>query len=639
MPRYYPLNAYYPLIEMLVSCFNAILFALLTWFCFQDYRKRRTLWGGRLFILTVASLAVLFLAHFGNEIVTDLLKRRSVLFDVLEIAAKYLIPSMAFHVFYRNGRDNLTRHGMWRAAVALVYLMSGILGGAAINAAAIGYGGGWPGWDVADVFFKITMISGATGCCLVLWFTRRSNSGSLNRNQRLWLAFVCGTWILVFLFGSAVSRELGNILEKIVPLCFIFVLTYYVERFAFLDVLIKKGAFIFAALALLTLYFVVLPPLLVRLHFVTWIGTIVWALTAWPIVLLAPWGHRKLSAWLDRLWLGRRYSPAEATRHFLSGLQGIIGEGELAREAESHLRAIFRSEAQVRLSTCGQPIQELREHLMVAPILLKGATVGEMRVSSREKNIRFLSEDMVLLASLAEGFAFLLENLRLRERRLEQEKREQELLLRANRSELKALRAQINPHFLFNALNTIAGLIPRHPDRAEQTIEELAEVFRYTLRRSEREWVRLGEELEVVRSYLHIEQTRFGQGMQFRIEAGPDLEDLRVPAMVIQTLVENAVKHGITSVADSGLVEVQVKAADGRLQIEVRDNGPGFAASRTPASQSDQGAFGLRNVEERLKLYFGTAACLHIGRDDACGITQVRIDMPLTAQMAGVVDS
>src|SRR5262249_46906791 len=135
---------------------------------------------------------------------------------------------------------------------------------------------------------------------------------------------------------------------------------------------------------------------------------------------------------------------------------------------------------------------------------------AEISLRSDESRKRFLSEDLALLASLAESLAFLLENLRLRDKRLEQEKRVEELELSANRLELKALRAQVNPHFLFNALNTIAGLIPRFPARAQQTIEQLAEVFRFTLRRMDREWVRLEEEMEAVRAYLDVEQARFG---------------------------------------------------------------------------------------------------------------------------------
>ena len=110
----------------------------------------------------------------------------------------------------------------------------------------------------------------------------------------------------------------------------------------------------------------------------------------------------------------------------------------------------------------------------------------------RSNRAPYMSEDRKLIVYLASGFGMFVDYFRLQTKRQQQERREQELMLHASQSELKALRAQINPHFLFNALNSIAGLIHRSPGLAEQTVEQLAEVFRYTLKRSETEWARLG---------------------------------------------------------------------------------------------------------------------------------------------------
>jgi LytS/YehU family sensor histidine kinase len=251
-----------------------------------------------------------------------------------------------------------------------------------------------------------------------------------------------------------------------------------------------------------------------------------------------------------------------------------------------------------------------------------------MIVRRRPHNLRFLSEDATLLASLAEVFSFLLENLRLREKRLAQEQREGELILNAHRSELKALRAQINPHFLFNALNTIAGLIPRNPERAERTIEQLAEVFRYTLRRSDREWVRLDDELAAVRAYLDIEQTRFPERLRVVVNTSEGARNWRIPAMTVQTLVENAVKHGVAKIAGPALVEIQAEVAGCRLRIEVRDNGPGFSLTAGSAACGKVAGYGLRNVRERLAGHFGGHASLEIEREAARGLTVVRMEMP-----------
>jgi signal transduction histidine kinase len=423
------------------------------------------------------------------------------------------------------------------------------------------------------------------------------------------------------------TRSLVFLLPKdLCPLIFVFIVTYYVERLAFFDVLIKKGVMAFISISLLSVYFTWVTPWMERFR----LSIAIWALSAWPIVLLNPWLNRRLSAWIDRLWLGRRFTPIEASEHFLDGLQGAIGEPELAGLAQQRLRTIFRSEAEVVLHPARQPAgADTGEH-MQAPIRLGGEQVGFIRVRARAHNRRFLSEDLALLASLAEVFSFLLENLRLREKRLEHEKRERELVLNANRSELKALRAQVNPHFLFNALNTIASLIPRHPDRAEKTIEQLAEVFRYTLRRSDREWVTLDEELEAVRAYLDVEQERFGDRLVVRLQCTEEARGARIPAMLVQTLVENAVKHGAGAIRTQAVVEIEASASASGISISVRDNGPGFSAAAMPTLPPSDGGFGLRNTRERLQGHFGAAAGLHIERDSARGMTVVALRLPRT---------
>jgi LytS/YehU family sensor histidine kinase len=240
-------------------------------------------------------------------------------------------------------------------------------------------------------------------------------------------------------------------------------------------------------------------------------------------------------------------------------------------------------------------------------------------MAARSNGIPYLSDDHRLLQSLARTLSVVLENVRFREQRRQQDEREQQLRLLAGRAELKALRAQINPHFLFNALNAIAGLIPGQPELADETVEQLAEVFRYTLRKSEKEWVRLDEEVEFVTAYLRVEKARFGDRLETEFQVEPAAGAMSIPAMTIQPLVENAIKHGVSAVEGRGRVGLRVALEGKWLAVEVTDNGPGFPAGVTLGH-------GLHNVMERLNGYYGDSAQLqwHCGE----GGTKVWLRIP-----------
>jgi len=614
----------YPWLDLLLCSFNAITFTLLACLWLRDYWKRRSHWGGYLYLCVTAAFAVLFCSNIASYLSLGMFYRPVPFLGYFQVAANALIPPLVFHFFYRNERGSLSGHWMWRISVLAVYALGLLFAALAILPA--GPQGDLLGDKNALMAYRGMMIAGALGCGIVLLASGRYGADRFAGNRRRILLLLCGAWMLTYLFAP--KGGWGAIVAQTLPLCFGFVITYYVERPTFFDVLIKKGAFTLCSVIFLTGYLLLLAPFLLRLRGGTPTAVLGWALLILPIVLLAPWVYRVLSVWLDRLLLGRRFLPAEAGKYFLTGLQDAITETDLAEHAERLLSDIFQSEARVLLddeaSTSGECMQEA--------ILLRGERIGLISIQPRTHGPRFLSEDVTLLSSLAETYSFLLDNLRLREERLRRERREQSLLLEANRSELRALRAQINPHFMFNALNTIAGLIPRRPDRAERTIEQLAEVFRYTLSRSEREWVPLDEELEAVRAYLQIERTRFGDRLEFTIHAGDDAAKVRIPAMIVQTLVENAVKHGVSAIRTPGRIEVDVETSQSRLWIEVRDNGPGFEESAARAFHRPGDGHGLRNIRERLRGYFGDGARLDARRDQALGMTVVSVEMPRTAQ-------
>jgi LytS/YehU family sensor histidine kinase len=138
-----------------------------------------------------------------------------------------------------------------------------------------------------------------------------------------------------------------------------------------------------------------------------------------------------------------------------------------------------------------------------------------------------------------------------------------------------------------------------------------------------------------VRAYLDVEQARFGERLQFRIVAGPEAGSVRIPAMMLQTLVENAVKHGVSALSTAGIIDVHARVHKGRMQIEVRDSGPGFDEDVTGGQ--DQCGFGLRNIRERLQGYYGQEAWLRTGRDGTRNMTLVQLEMPCAQVIAETV--
>jgi sensor histidine kinase YesM len=168
-------------------------------------------------------------------------------------------------------------------------------------------------------------------------------------------------------------------------------------------------------------------------------------------------------------------------------------------------------------------------------------------------------------------------------------------------AELKALKAQINPHFLFNTLNTVASLTHSNPMRAEATIERLAEMFRYILVSSERGLVSLEEELTFVDGYLEIEQARFGERLKVHREIDGEAMNVPVPSLILQPLVENAVRHGQSENGDVTLM-LRVDVHDDVLLIDIADEGPGMP----PGFKMEEGmGIGFRNVDERLRKTYG----------------------------------
>lgn len=233
-------------------------------------------------------------------------------------------------------------------------------------------------------------------------------------------------------------------------------------------------------------------------------------------------------------------------------------------------------------------------------------------VGRRSGGQPYLSEDLDLLARIEAQISERLEQFR-----------ELELRRLVSQSELRALQAQIHPHFLFNAFNTLYGIIPKEAAGARRTVLNLADIFRYFLR-TERHTIALEDEMQIVRAYLEIESLRIGPKLRIEIDVDSAARRASIPVLSVQPLVENAVKHGIAPQSQGGTVRVVARIEQGRLAVRVADSGPGFGQAQ---NQGGAGV-GLDNVRQRLRLCYGPEGILEMERVGA--ETIVGFHAPLT---------
>jgi signal transduction histidine kinase len=180
-------------------------------------------------------------------------------------------------------------------------------------------------------------------------------------------------------------------------------------------------------------------------------------------------------------------------------------------------------------------------------------------------------------------------------------------------AELRALKAQVNPHFIFNSLNSVRALIDEDPARARQSVTQLANLLRYSLQSGQLETVPFEDELRVVNDYLALEQVRHEERLRVRLDIAPDTLALPVPPMLLQTLVENAVKYGISARPEGGEIAIIARRESESLRLRVTN--PGELATADARSRVSSTGVGLRNAAERLRLLFGESASLRLRAD------------------------
>ncbi|MEO8098889.1 MAG: histidine kinase [Acidobacteriota bacterium] len=230
----------------------------------------------------------------------------------------------------------------------------------------------------------------------------------------------------------------------------------------------------------------------------------------------------------------------------------------------------------------------------VLPLRVSSGKTRYIVFGRRTGGRRYLSED---LAVLHQASAVIAEQLDLHH--------ESEMRRLVSQAELRALQSQIHPHFLFNALNALYGIIPREARGARETVLNLADIFRYFLE-TRKTMVPLSEELHIVRAYLDVEQLRLGDKLHTEIDVTPEAMNIAIPILSLQPLVENAVKHAIAPLAAGGAVTLRARVTeDHSLAVSIADTGRGFEST-------GRRGVGLENVERRLELCYGPGARLNI---------------------------
>jgi two-component system LytT family sensor kinase len=409
-------------------------------------------------------------------------------------------------------------------------------------------------------------------------------------------------------------------------------------RFAFADLFLKRAlSLMLVSLTAFGLYVFVGVPLL-SLHEeharndvqATGIMLALWVATA----LAYPKLHQ-FAVWLVDKVVLRRANYDELRREIAEHIEQTESIDEIPGEICRRLS--------VALTAQSASWEETRERAGAGSAVKATAFYAELFIPAVEKPYykiilqnflggrNLLSDEVEMLESVALIAARRIDALRVTRQRHEQEMREQEFSKLATEARLTSLRSQINPHFLFNALTTIGYLIQTAPDKAFQTLMRLTRLLRSLLSSTE-EFCALGDEIKLIQAYLEIEQARFEERLEVEIDVAKDLEKIRVPSLILQPLVENAIKHGISKMARGGRVRISARLENSgpevALVLSVEDTGAGVDENELNRKRGER--IGLNNIEQRLKSYYGLKASLQLQSEPGTGTT-AKIALPVAA--------
>ena len=568
-------------------------------------------------VWNLGSLAALGFIEHKTSLVWTLL-------NALMYSALGFLPAVVVHSLLRI-RDASLPNAASLALLGLAYALS-------LTASALHFHQAWAEHsEVSHWALHILTFGFSTLIAGLLWLK------SLRQGWRqvIWIAAL--SWFAVS--AQHLSHHSGEnyswwieIIGHHASLPLAFVILYQDYRFALADLFLKR------ALVLLLLvgcafgvYSLALTPLTARKLSVESNPSVVLILVATWIgaAFLYPQLRRGVSWFVDSIILRRsnfdslrdelakRIAEHESAETLLDDLCQQLKVALTSREIRwqelsgesSQQHPLLAVHAKPLLALPGRPSRAFPARSQtIATVLIPTVDAPQFQLEIGELawGRRLFSADTDFLETVATMAARRIDALRVIHERCLRDLREEEMHKLATEAELRALRAQINPHFLFNALTTIGYLIQASPDQALDTLMRLTALLRGMLRRSDGEFISLGEEMELVEAYLDIERARFEDRLRVSIDVPDSLREVRVPALVIQPLVENAIKHGISPLSAGGEVIIQARLVGDLLQVCVRDTGAGSSAEHL--RQGRARGFGLNSIEERLDKHFGSAA-------------------------------
>lgn len=475
-------------------------------------------------------------------------------------------------------------------------------------------------WYPTASFF-VALVIGAVA--LVLYVAKRPPAGASRTTPRWFVpaaflfAAIHTSAILLSMLFPDMPADLMTAMTLIgrhwtIPWAVLIAVSLAQAHFA--DLVLKRSLWLLASVTLATL--------ISRFVFDATSGLrlLVMTLVTAALILLAPPLLRALEALVDKIIL-KRPDYASASRALDISFRRATDADQLIAAALESIRTTLSVDARW---------EEASKLSAQAPLASVNVTCRDrpahrLEIAATHQARTLMQQELAFLNSVGTQLEHRLDALHFEQEQRALHLREERLKRLLTEAELKALRTQVDPHFLFNTLNTIADLISTQPQQAERMTERLAECFRYALAKHARDLSTLDEELGFARQYLEIEQVRFGDRLRVQLSRGGALGTESVPSLLLQPLLENAIRHGLASVREGGCVTVNAQRDGDRLRLSIEDDGIGLRPD------SPHG-IGLRNVQERLRTLYAQAAEFLIGARPGGRGTMVTIVIPVHAR-------